>query len=1022
MNTSRKNILFFALCSLLLTLIYGCSSQKDTIANRKLQNLSARYNLIYNSNVLLEEYLEGINQSRTANFDNFVPLYYAPPIADATTAGTKIKELDEIDQKARTVIAEKNFSNYIDEAYILLGKTNFLQGKFYNATEYFDYVSKAYAKDHKVYLNALNWKARSYIELNEMAIAEKILDTVLVELDSVKRQKSEPLATLAQISLIREDDKKAIEYLEKALKAGPTTSNRIKWTYTLAQLYESEKAYEKSLAAYHKVEKSNAPFEMYFNAKLSKIRIVEQLEGKEFDRKLALTRMLKDDKNADFKDQIFYEIAEDYYASSDLGKAEEYYNLSVRNSTINNVQKGLSYLKIADLNFKHFSDYVTAKLYYDSTVLSLPKTHALYNSIKTKAQNLAYLKERHETISLQDTLQRIALLPSTERPLALGNYFAVMEQASVTNGNNQNSNIGSTSISNYRPQTGGTFYFANTTAISKGFNEFKKRWGNRKLGNNWRQSVKSAGQEQADSQDLADGIASLPPNPDAVAPTPEFSSKSVSYLDSLPITPDLLEKSNQKIINAYLDMGNFYLQVLKDKPEAIKTYETLLRRFPNNGKLDMIYYSLYLAYQGSNNTKSNEYKNLVLTKFPSSVFAKTIIDPNFSVKQNQLEATLNKEYEALFTQLKDKDFKGVIANADAVNKRFPGNAMSPQYSYLKAIAIGRTENVDQLIGAFKEITTTHKSDKLITPLVEQHLLYINAHLNEFKKRKIALVDYDTNEIPFANANRTGIRLDEPIIANLNNPTGKKIIETPVPMAKPVEKPAEKPVEKPVEKSKVAEKIEVKPPVKKDAVLAVKPIVATQKDTLALPPSVAKKDSVVVSPVSVKKDSVAVSPAAGKKDSVVLPPIVKKDTIANPIVVSKPVDTVATPVVPPVKDNLFNPASSTNYYYVVAVNSVSVSVSSSRFGIGQFNRGNYSGENLRHQLKELDKAQLIMVGDFNSVTQVKRYEQSIKSQLGVIMKVPAAIYTTFAISKENLDKITNQETLERYIRYINSNEL
>lgn len=1000
MNTYSKNIYRIAMLSILLAFTYGCSSQKDTAANRKLQNLSARYNLIYNSNVLLDEYLEGINQSRIENFDNFIPLYYAPEMADVTTAGTKVKELDEIDQKARTIIAEKNFSNYIDDAYILLGKTNFLQGKYYNATEYFDYVSKAYAKDHKVYLNALNWKARSFIELGDYATADKILDTVLIELDSVKRQKSEPLATLAQMSIIKENDKQAIEYLEKALKAGPNNLNKISWTYTLAQLYESEKEYEKSLAAYRKVEKSNAAFDMYFNAKLSKIRINEQLNGKEFDRKLALTRMLKDDKNVDFKDQIYYEIAEDYYAGSEYGKAEEFYNLSIRNSTTNNTQKALSYLKIADLNFKHYSDYVNAKLYYDSTALTLPKTHSLYTSIVNKAQNLAYLQERYETINFQDTLQKIALLPAAEREGAMNNYFASLEQAQapaidVAN-NGQSVNTGRANLNSPTP-TGGTFYFANSNAISRGFNEFKKRWGNRKLAANWRQSVKSSSQGQDNLASTDVGPGAMPSDPDAVAPEkPKASLKAASFLDSIPTTPVLLEKSNQKIIAAYLDMGSFYQQVLNDKPEAIKTYQTLLKRFPNNGKLDMIYYSLYLAYRGDDNAKSNEYKNLVLTQYPTSVFAKTILDPNFSVKQNQLEATLNREYESLFGKLQAKEFTAVINDATNIGQRFPGNTMEPQYDYLKAIAIGRTENVDHLIVAFKEITEKHKNDRLIKPLVEQHLLYINANLNEFKKRKVALVGYDTNEIPFAEARRSGVRLNEPIIANVLDPTGKKTFVAYVPPV--VEKPAEKPVEKPIEK-----KVEEKPVVaivKKDSVMVLQPVVPAKKDTVMLPPVIAKKDSVVI------------------------PIIAKKDTIANPIVIAKPIDTVAKPVTTPtpVKDDLFNPASSSNYYYVVAINTVTVSVGTSRFGIGQFNRGNYSGNNLRHQHKELEKDQLIIVGDFTSISEIKQYQQSIKSQLGTIMKVPAANYTTFAISKENLEKITNSDTLERYIRYINSNEL
>ena len=1014
MNTYLKNIYIIAFCGLLLTVTYSCSSQKDTSVNRKLQNLSARYNLIYNANVLLEEYEEGLSQNSVNDFNNFLPLYYAPEIADAATAGVKIKELDDIDDKARTVIAEKNFSNYIDEAYLLLGKTNFYQGKYYNATAYFDYVSAAYKKNHNIYLNALNLKARSAIALNELKIAAKTLDTIKIELDSVKKLKAQPLATLAQFSILTGDNVAAISFLEKALKANPSGSYKTRWTYTLAQLYESEKDFEKSLAAYQKVEKSSASFEMYFNAKLSKIRLNELFDGKNFDRKLQLTKMLRDDKNADFKDQIYYEIAEDYFVNENYTKADEFYNLSVKNSTLNKVQKAFSYLKIADLNFTKYNDYVTAKLYYDSTVLVLPKTHPLYASIDTKAKNLAYLKDRFEIINLQDTLQKIALLPVTQRPFALDNYFAAREVVATENTDrNEGSGATGRTTSTYRPQAGGTFYFSNTNAISQGFNEFKKRWGNRKLANNWRQSVKSGDQIPQELVDLSNtGFGNMPSNPDEVAVEKQDpSSKSKLYLDSIPLTPGLLEQSNQKIIDAYLDMGSFYQQVLKDKPETIKTYETLLKRFPNTGKLDLVYYSLYLAYQGINQKKSDEYRALVLQNYPNSLFAKTIIDPNFSVKQNKLEAVLNKDYENLFKDLQSKDFKSVISGVNDVNKRFPGNAMEAQFDYLKAIAIGRTENVDQLILVFKNIIDKHKKEKLINPLVAQHLVYINANLNDFKKRKIALSYYDFNEAAVGERNNSTVNFKEPIIANLQNPSGNKVIKQ---MAKLEEKAV-------VAKTDVKKVEEKKPEEKKVAALVQKDTVAVKQPTVA-----AKVETVVAQAKIEKKDSVFIAPLAVKKDSVVIAALPKKEVKADPIVVTKPKDTVVAvkpaPKPLPVKDDLFNPASSANYYYVVAVNTNTTSVSSSRFGIGQFNRGNYSGSNLRHQLKELEKDQLIIVSEFNSVAEVSKYQESIKQQLGVIMKLPAVNYTTFAISKENLDKITNRDTLERYIRYISNNEL
>lgn len=975
-----------------MALVFSCSSQKDTVANRKLHNLSAKYNLIYNANLILGDYEEALHQRVKENFNSLLPLYHTPVMANVTTAGVKIAELEEIENKARTLIAEKNLSNYIDEAYMLLGKTNFYQGRYYNANAYFDYVAQAYKKDHGVYLNALNYKARSVMALGDLKTAAKILDTVKLELESVKKDKASPLATLAQFNIQSNNANEAISYLEKALKAKPTAADRTKWTYTLAQLYENERQFDESLAAYRKVEKSNAPFEMYFNAKLSKIRINEKLQGNNFDRRYQLVKMLKDDKNLDFRDQIYYEIAEDYYDKRDYLNADANYNLSVRNSTSNAVQKALSYLKLAELNFKDYNNYVDAKLYYDSTVIFLPKTHLLYEPISTKAKNLAYLKDRRETISLQDTLQKIAALPAEQRVNALMQYFA----ATTSNTGTTLTGMPSANLVNTtKTILNGVFYFSNAVALSKGYNEFKKKWGNRKLTSNWRQSVKSGAQNQQDAMDIADiNVGDMPSDPDAVQPRQIGAPLNTTlYIDSIPLTPALLEQSNRKIINAYLEMGTFYQQVLKDKQETIKTYEQLLSRFPNNDKLAMIYYSLYLAYQGIDSNKGEGYKNLVLSKYPNSVFAKTIIDPSFSMKQNQLEAVLNTAYENVFNKLKQREFTVVIAEANDWSTRFPGNATEPQFDYLKAIAVGHTDNVTKLLSAFNEIINKYKDDKLITPLVKQHLIYINEHLGEFKKRKIALTRYDSNDVSFGESFGNGIRLNEPIIANLQNPTGnKKVGQLIMPAAANEEKPT--PIAKPVKK---AEAIVAPAAVKAEDVDV--PVVAKKEIPLAKVNAIVKEKDTTIAAVSVKMDSVSV-----------------------PLVVAKPKDTVAVVQPIPVKDDLFSPASSTNYYYVVAVNAVNVSVSSSRFGIGQFNRGNYAGANLRHQLKEFANDQLVIVGDFNSAAAVTEYAERIKAQLGVIMKIPAANYTTFAVSKENLEKITNSQTLERYIRYINSNEL
>jgi tetratricopeptide (TPR) repeat protein len=913
-------------------MLYGCSSQKDNATNRSLQNLSARYNLIYNSNVLLDAYQEDLATNNVDSYDHILSVYIAPPTIDYLSANSSVadsKTLDEIAQKAQTIVAEKGLSNYLDEAYTLLAKTNFYKGNYFTASAYFDYTAKAFGANHNIFVNAMTWKARSQMQLNEDENVIKVLDTVSLFLDSVKKHKAEPLATLAQMSIYQLDYKKAIDYLELAIKEGPKVQDKIRWCYILGQLYENEKQYESSLRYYTRVEKSNAPFEMYFNAKLSKIRISDIVSNRASNRKAQLLKLLKDDKNLDYTDQIYYEVAEDYFASQNYAKAEEYYKLAAQKSIRNPYQKGMAYLKLADLNFKTLGNYVDAKLYYDSAANTLPKTYSGYDAIVKKSENLEYLTNRYQVIATEDTLQTLARLPQQERASRMDKMFANAQQAANTPQRIEPQNTAVTNPNINATAQNATFYFSNLSAISTGFNDFKRRWGSRPLEDNWRQSVKSSAQVNQQNQANVISNGNSTANNGQKAADEDRAAQIAAYEARIPLTPTLLASSDQKIIDAYFEIAGFYQQVLNDQEEATKVYETLLNRYPKNNHLEAIYYSLYLGLASINQEKSIQYKNLVLNNYPNSVYAKTILDPNFSAKQNELDLLINKTYNSIFDLYEKKDFIHVIEQVNQINQRFPGNNLQPQYDYLKAISIGRTQPVDSLLIAFNTIVVQHPSDKLITPLVTDHLNYINNNLASFKSRKVALPDSDPNEPRFS--------------------------------------------------------------------IQQEPQVAKQPQSVVVLPK--------VDPKIVKPDS-----------AITAQPVVNKPLIANPVAVAK-TDSLTKP---PVVDKLFSTTESSTYYYVVSVNDMSLSVSSSRFGIGQFNRGNYAGTGIKHQLLELNEDQLIFVGNFATLNDVKTYTQGINLQLNKIMKVPASTYKWFYISKENFDKIKDRATLTRYIEFFNNN--
>ncbi len=903
--------------------IYGCVANKDTAIDRKFQNLTARYNYIYNSNVLLTEHREALLQNYIDNYEKILPVYLdpEPQVNLVLTPGAPNKQLDEIITKGQTIINDKSFSNYIDDAYMLLGKANYLKGNYFIASEYFDYTAKTYSSDLKTFIMAMNWKARSQMELNNMAVADKILDTMLRAQDQLKKDLAEPLATTAQMRIYQNRNKEAILLLENAVRLANEKQLGIRWRYILAQLQEKEKDFQNAFINFTKVENSNAPFEMYFHANLQRIKLRGLINGYKVDEDKALLALLKDDKNFDYTDQIYYQVGEMFSTEGKLEKAEENYLKSIQKSTKNQTQKALSYLRVADLNFKEFNNYIKAKLYYDSTVMILPKTFPDYTSIAKKAENLTYLTDRFTIIAWEDTAQVFAKLPSNEREVKVKKYLTPkVEATTVTSIPNQMLNdpdFPNQTLNPVNNIVGNTFYFNNNAAISTGFADFKKRWGNRQLEDNWRQSTRSSAQEN--NQVMSGGKVAneiIPANQGVAQNAQDQTSLERTYLNALPVTPELLTASNQKIIDAYFEIASFYQQELNDKAEADKIYLELLRRFPENNHLAAIYYSLYLNGKGVDENRSNEYRQQVLTKYPESNFAKIILDPSYSAKQGDLENITINNYNVTFDAYARKDYPAVINQANINISASPDNGLAPQYAYLKAIAIGRTSKLDALLTEFNSINTNYANDMIITPLVRDHLKYIEANLEEFKQRPVALIDFDSTEPRF------------------------------VSQAKPVAVPT-------------------------------KPL---KTDVNATIPTVEK-------PV--------------KADEAEKPVEIKPGEVAKPA-------------------SIFSAATSNEYYYVIDVADVTLTLSSSRFGIGQFNRGNYPDNDLAHKLIELDNDQLIYVTSFIDLEDAKLYESGISGQLKNIMKVPANLYKGFIISRENFEKLTNRQRINEYLEFLKDN--
>ena len=868
-----------------------------------MQNLTAHYNILYNAKELINKSENNIQLNYTDNYDRLISVYKEP---NESLSQSELKNLDDAIFKANTIANEKSLSKYVDDAYFLIGKSNHLRSNFFNAVEFFNYVYINYPKEKEIRQAALAWKARSLIASERLEEAEVTLDTALKNIDSEKKSAADVYASRAQLYIYSREDKQAISSLENALKKVKNKQKKIRWTYLLAQLYEINKDPENALVHYTKVIKSNAPFDMAFNANLSRINLKSELNGDTSGKTKEIMVLLKDDKNRELIDQIYYEIANSYAEENDFEKAIENYNIAIQKSVKNMNLKGLAYAELAEIYFRQ-SDFIRAKAYYDSTLTSLPKTFPEYSLIKRKADNLELLSNGLTIIGREDTLLMLARLPDTERKVKITDI--ILDQIKKAENSLITTIAGNSTISSGQSSFSSgdkRFYFNNSSALSQGLADFKKRWGPRKLEDNWRRSQRVITElpsallpEPGSSSNPFQAMNELKTGPDTIALIKE-------YLKSVPLSTEQLAESNQKIALALYDIANYYRDISADTVEAVKTYEQLLSRFPENPNKLAVYYNLYRLYSTANKKRSDEYKTILLSKFPDSPFAKIILDPDFNNKLDEQEATFNRLYNSIYDLYVKRNYPEMLNSIEKYREVSGIEKVPAQLAYLNSLAIGHTQKLPELVNAFKVIVANFPEEKLIVPLVKQHLSFIDSNRAAMEDRIVALSDQDFNNRFFQ-----------------------------------------------------------EPEIEQTATLVSAPAIANNPE------------------INTKDKTISVQPEE--------------------------------------ESGPFRKEDSAEFYFVVNISDPSVNLSSSRFGIGQFNRANLPGSAIKHQLKSLaNKNQLIFVGPFAEKDAALTYFTKISPLMRTIMKIPAAKYNTFIINSQNFEKLIDKDTLEQYIEYYKKN--
>ena len=658
---------------------------------------------------------------------------------------------------------------WIDDSYLMMGKAHFYKHDYVSAKRVFDYVAKNY-QDEPIHYDAYLWLAKTHIEAERYEKAEATINLLQSKLDEndfpIEVENQIPLI-LADFYIAQEKYDNSYQFLERSLEVNKKKDIITRVEFILGQLNQAEGDFETATAYFKSVVKKNPNYVMAFEAKMNMAETYASETGDSKGINKILNKMLKEIRNKEFQDQIYYALARVALKDANDTLTIHYLRLSVSSSVKNNVQKTKSSLEVADMFFER-SNYVYAQAYYDTAVASLPTTYPDYDAISHKAGVLSILVTQAQTIKVQDSLQTLSRMDTTELYAIIDKkieeYMAAEEKkreeeeeladgggtqfVDMNSGGRQNTSLGS-----------GEWYFYNTTALSFGFSEFKKKWGDRKLEDNWRLTDK-----RMILQSLDDDISGTPSD-SVSADTSTYSVNPIDrtfYLADIPNTPDKISASDEQIIEAYNKLGFIYLMELEDTTNARTTYLEFQERYPENDyRLDS-WHALYKIYKWQNNTgEMNYYKNLILTNYPASTIAKVIINPNYYTQLEEEKLKASELYMRTYKAFNDEKYYRVISYSNKGIELYPDDtAVMPRFMYLRALSLGKVDtqdtlyaSLDSLITAYPRSPVTPRAKELLRILQQEYGLgdAVNNQGKEeilAQKEEPSIYTYEENEVHF----------------------------------------------------------------------------------------------------------------------------------------------------------------------------------------------------------------------------------------------------------------------------------
>ena len=729
----------FLTISTLITLT-GCSTQKAKWANITYHNTTCHYNVWWNGNESFKEGIRRLGKTFADDYTQILPVYQIgskekamgiyPQMDKAIEKGIKGIKKHSIYQQGREYV------KYVKNCYLLTAYATFYK-QDYSATAntcrliMTQYNGSAEADEARILL------ARCLTQEGQFADAESALELLINDQQKgnfpAKLNDKLYMAMIESV-LPQEKYKKSVQYIRLALDETRDRRTKARLYFIMAQIYQKLEKRPTATKYYEKVLKCKPDYVMEFNARINIASCANEEHTNLADVEKSLDKMLKDKKNEEFKDQIYYAKAEMYLGMKDAKKACDNYKLSVAAAANNPSQKAKSALRMADVLYEMYENYDEAQYYYDTAMHIIKAGYPHYDEIRSRYNTLTALVENTRAIYRNDSLLLWADMDPQKRTALINKKIADLKQWEREEAERQMIAELNQEAMAQQNTLQGDWYFYNHNTVSKGKQTFRQRWGVRVLDDYWFLSNRSSfamsslipGMEMQEDYDTdADSTGSDSTNVATSRENPDDPHYAAYYLKDLPKTQGQRDTMHQEIARCLLNAGYIYYDGIENTERALECYLRLTKDYPESDEIVQAFYQLWRIYSKQGNTpQANYYKDMVLMGFPDCDYANMIRDDEYYLEIIKRSEVAQNEYATVYNLYRRKKYRDVVTHVDEALGRYNEQPLMGKFRYWKGLASAQMGDTSTATMAFETIIADYADTSRLVELAREQLSYL----------------------------------------------------------------------------------------------------------------------------------------------------------------------------------------------------------------------------------------------------------------------------------------------------------